>query len=294
MLPANGLPSDWPICPITETERPHRMGAALTYARRYSLFTLVGIAGEDDLDAPDLLSSTQLGSRRGAGAIKPLVDNSEGLVLAAVRLDAAASAQLRDLMLSELNAIGSEDEAARWAHRHLPEKNKLNDRDAEHIEETFRARLSSFAIDHVEEMAELTGNAQASGVTNVRRRKAKATTLCIDRSALGHPEPRRIRDRQHVRFVARQTCLVCGRHPCDAHHLRVAQSRALGHKVSDEFTVPLCRGHHRELHRRGDEAAWWQTTDIDPFPAARALWLQTHPPQSPAITSALAATLAEP
>ena len=144
-------------------------------------------------------------------------------------------------MLSELNAIGSEDEAARWAHRRLPEKNKLNDRDAEHIEETFRARLSSFAIDHVEEMAELTGNAQASGVTNVRRRKAKATTLCIDRSALGHPEPRRIRDRQHVRFVARQTCLVCGRHPCDAHHLRISKSRALGRKVSDEFTVPLCR-----------------------------------------------------
>ena len=46
--------SDWPVCPITETAAPHRMGAALTYARRYALFTLVGIAGEDDLDAPDL------------------------------------------------------------------------------------------------------------------------------------------------------------------------------------------------------------------------------------------------
>ncbi|MGA7232057.1 MAG: ERF family protein, partial [Xanthobacteraceae bacterium] len=48
------IASDWPVCPIAETERPQRMGAALTYARRYSLFTLVGIAGEDDLDAPDL------------------------------------------------------------------------------------------------------------------------------------------------------------------------------------------------------------------------------------------------
>ena len=168
------IASDWPVCPITETERPHRMGAALTYARRYSLFTLVGIAGEDDLDAPDLLNSTQLGSRRGAGAIKPLVDNSEGLVLAAVCLDAAASAQLRDLMLSELNAIGSEDEAARWAHRRLPEKNKLNDRDAEHIEETFRARLSSFAIDYVEEMAELTGNAQAFRCHECAAEKSKS------------------------------------------------------------------------------------------------------------------------
>src|ERR1700730_8831994 len=50
------IASDWPVCAISETAAPHRMGAALTYARRYALFTLVGIAGEDDLDAPDLLS----------------------------------------------------------------------------------------------------------------------------------------------------------------------------------------------------------------------------------------------
>src|SRR4030088_1747199 len=50
--------SDWPVCPVSETAAPHRMGAALTYARRYALFTLVGIAGEDDLDAPDLLNGT--------------------------------------------------------------------------------------------------------------------------------------------------------------------------------------------------------------------------------------------
>src|SRR6516225_6771692 len=48
------IASDWPVCAVTETGAPHRMGAALTYARRYALFTLVGIAGEDDLDAPDL------------------------------------------------------------------------------------------------------------------------------------------------------------------------------------------------------------------------------------------------
>ena len=50
------ISSDWPVCPISETANPHRMGAALTYARRYALFALVGIAGEDDLDAPDLLT----------------------------------------------------------------------------------------------------------------------------------------------------------------------------------------------------------------------------------------------
>jgi hypothetical protein len=86
-----------------------------------------------------------------------------------------------------------------------------------------------------------------------------------------------VRNRDHVRYVAKQPCLVCGRQPADAHHLRFAQSRALGRKVSDEFTFPLCRGHHREVHRHGDEGAWWQKTGIDPTAAARALWLETHP-----------------
>ena len=74
-----------------------------------------------------------------------------------------------------------------------------------------------------------------------------------------------------------QPCLICGRRPRDAHHLRFAQRRALGRKVSDEFTVPLCRGHHRELHRCGDEMRWWKGLGIDPLPIARQLWLKTHP-----------------
>ena len=94
---------------------------------------------------------------------------------------------------------------------------------------------------------------------------------------LALPEPRRVRDREHVRYVTQQSCLICGRRPSDAHHLRFAQSRALSRKVSDEFTVPLCRGHHREVHRSGDEAAWWGKASIDPTAAARALWLKTHP-----------------
>jgi hypothetical protein len=91
------------------------------------------------------------------------------------------------------------------------------------------------------------------------------------------PEPRRARDRDHIGYVAKQPCLVCGRQPSDAHHLRFAQSRALGRKVSDEFTVPLCRGHHREVHRSGDEVAWWQNVGLDPVVSARVLWLNTHP-----------------
>ena len=78
----------------------------------------------------------------------------------------------------------------------------------------------------------------------------------IDKSALALPEPRRVRDREHLRSVAQRACLVCGRQPSDPHHLRFAQSRAMGRKVSDEFTVPLCLGHHRELHQFGDEAEW--------------------------------------
>jgi hypothetical protein len=91
------------------------------------------------------------------------------------------------------------------------------------------------------------------------------------------PEPRRVRDRDHVRHVPKQPCLVCGCQLCDSHHLRFTQSWAHGRKVSDEFTVPLCRGHHREVHRCGDEAAWWRKIGVDPTIAARAMWLETHP-----------------
>ena len=109
----------------------------------------------------------------------------------------------------------------------------------------------------------------------VPRKRSRAKG--IDKAALALPEPRRVRDRDHVRYVAKQPCLVCGRSPCDGHHLRFAQSRALGRKVSDEFVVPLCRGHHREVHRHGDEGAWWRSVGIDPIAVARALWLETHP-----------------
>jgi hypothetical protein len=109
-----------------------------------------------------------------------------------------------------------------------------------------------------------------------RDRKRRRATA-INKSVLSLAAPRRVRDRDHVRLVAKQPCLICGRRPADAHHLRFAQSRALGRKVSDEYTVPLCRGHHREVHRCGDEAAWWKKAGIDPTVPARVLWLQSHP-----------------
>ncbi len=99
----------------------------------------------------------------------------------------------------------------------------------------------------------------------------------IDKSQLTIGEPKRLRDKEHLKFVAAQPCLVCSRQPCDAHHLRFAQPRATGMKVSDEFTVPLCRGHHRQLHEAGNEIAWWEDLEINALEIARGLWEETHP-----------------
>jgi hypothetical protein len=94
----------------------------------------------------------------------------------------------------------------------------------------------------------------------------------IDKSVLALPEPKRLRDKQHLRFVAKQPCPVCGRKPSDPHHLRFAQPRG----VSDEFAVPLCRAHHRELHRAGKEKDWWLRNGLEPLESARSLWKLTH------------------
>jgi hypothetical protein len=98
----------------------------------------------------------------------------------------------------------------------------------------------------------------------------------VDKSHLPLNEPRRYRDRAHLEFVALQPCLLCGRQPSDAHHLRFTQARALGRKVSDEFAVPLCRTHHRALHRSGDEAGWWTSAGIDAVAVAHRLWQHTR------------------
>ena len=98
----------------------------------------------------------------------------------------------------------------------------------------------------------------------------------IDKSILTVAAPRRYRNREHLRYVAQQACLVCGRKPSDPHHLGFTQPRALGRKVSDEFAVPLCRGHHRAVHRSRDERAWWRQAGIDPIKVARRLWKETR------------------
>ena len=200
------------------------------------------------------------------------------------RLGAEASAQLRERLVAELKELASSDDAATWAHRRLAEKNKLAAADAQRIEEEFAARLVAVASElnkpaterrsaHSTRPRRVKRGAPGNLRSSVRRRRSEK----IDKSVLAFPEPRRVRDRDHVRFIAKQPCLVCGRQPSDAHHVRFAQRPALGRKVSDEYTVPLCRGHHREVHRCGDEPVWWLKVRINPMPKARELWLQTHP-----------------
>jgi hypothetical protein len=98
----------------------------------------------------------------------------------------------------------------------------------------------------------------------------------IDKSALTFGEPKRIRSKKHLRFVASQPCMICGRSPSHAHHIRYAQSCGLGLKVSDEFTIPLCATHHHHIHTTAKEQEWWQERNIDPLKVASNLWQQSR------------------
>jgi hypothetical protein len=289
--------SDWPVCSVSETAAPHRMGAALTYARRYALFTLVGIAGEDDLDAPDLEATPKGGAVQPSGpngqkpnghtfaAVRPAAAGARGrkpTCLAKPVLAADQSAALRDRLVADLDGLQSADEAASWAHRGLPAKNTLTAADADLVEAGFRLKLAAIGEGSTDRLRE-TDQRLPGGPAGAQGPQADAPPSVVavaeEASAEGvRPAGKtiRLRDKDHLKFVSKQACVVCGREPSDAHHLRFAQPRALGRKVSDEFTVPICRLHHRELHRHGDEAAWWTGLNIDPVPIAFALWRSTH------------------
>ena len=292
------MSSDWPVCPVSETTVPHRMGAALTYARRYALFTLVGIAGEDDIDAPDLIAPTvpDSGSERPVTANKIAgMNGGQGAGAASIRrkgkpdaptskpvLDPDGSAALRDQLLTDVDKLISADAAATWAQQIMAAKNSLAAADAQRVEDAFAAKMATLTSCDEEVINAPSSSSepgQPRSVQNAPLGKPSGGFVSnrVDKSLLGLPEPRRFRDKTHVKFVAKQPCLVCGRQPSDAHHLRFAQHRALGRKVSDEFIVPLCRGHHREVHRSGDETSWWSKAGIDPIGAARTLWTETHP-----------------
>jgi hypothetical protein len=295
------IASDWPVCPVAETAHPQRMGAALTYARRYALFTLVGIAGEDDLDAPDLAAGS---APRSDGTID-ILDQSFDTRRAPVRrrngygytafpvrsalnpLNPEQSRAQRDRLLAEIGALSNSELATAWAQTRMSAKNALAAEDAKCIEDAFQRRLiavsSGSASDDRDGSLGLGSpppaamdSATAAGDESRRAAHSSRTARPIDKAALPIGKPRRYRNKNHLRFVATQACLVCGRKPSDPHHLKFMQARAMGRKVSDEFTVPLCRTHHRAAHRTGNERAWWTAFGIDPTTSARRLWQQSR------------------
>jgi hypothetical protein len=326
------ISSDWPVCSLSDVAAPHRMGTALTYARRYSLFALVGIAGEDDLDAPGLKGpgtvvpangeatastddrATQGGlTAHGVDAVRSYapantaVSGRPSRISRAPRLEPSASAVERDRLIGECRALDCIATATVWAQAALKAKNTLTEADADAVEKAFAQKIAELGggpgpvigseaagvdlvgserADPIGEPAGGSSESQSSSYNNAEtpsESSARASppaipeseddgATSIDKSSLALAEPRRRRDKEHLRFVARRGCLICGRKPSDAHHLRFAQPAAMSRKVSDEFTVPLCRLHHRELHRSGNETQWWGKVAIDPLPVAERLW----------------------
>jgi hypothetical protein len=237
--------SDWPVCPVSETAAPHRLGAALTYARRYALFTLVGIAGEDDLDGPDLLPAegpavSQNGPLRtdqnagrlqnpssGNGASRVAERRARSERIRPLALAADASDRLRQRLVVELEQLHNSEALADWAHRALPFKNQLSTADAQAVEDAFTAKLSLLS----EPTADKSEHQKADGRDPFQPDSSEQVIVIS--------KPMRERDREHLKFVSSQPCLVCGRSPTDAHHVKFAEQRAMGRKVSDKFTVPI-------------------------------------------------------
>jgi hypothetical protein len=328
------IASDWPVCALSEISQPRRMGAALTYARRYALFTMVGIAGEDDLDAPSDVTGDPTGVHKAAIGIglAPNPSAAAATVYAGQlrtgspaappvreKLGAEESAAIRAQLIHEIETLPEDDLQPR-AIAILKAKNRLSTDDAKRVEDAFAARMAlqgalpealtadELASASTEPARPQTPAASTSAVKRPRGRprtvkvapeqsdrppvtpeptvdenppasapaQAEATPAKIDKSQLTIGEVRRHRDKAHLKFVASQPCLVCGRSPADAHHLRFTQPRAMGRKVSDEFTVPLCRTHHRDNHSSGDEVGWWERRAIDPVATSRMLWVSTR------------------
>jgi hypothetical protein len=279
------IASYWPVCSVAEIANPHRMGAALTYARRYALFTLVGIAGEDDIDAPDLCMPPPATESSTAGLPFPSRPRGNGKTRSGTKppspviLPVDESATVRDRLLNEIAELNSQDRATNWAREALPAKNALTADDAKLLEEAFGQKItrlpSTEAVTPADTRNDSTFADSRPPNTGPSHSPDQSPLTGIDKSVLAISAPRRYRNREHLLFVSRQPCLFCGRKPSDPHHLRYTQPRALGRKASDEFAVPLCRTHHRAAHHAVDEQAWWKAIGIDPIEVARKLWKDT-------------------
>ncbi|WP_342733586.1 ERF family protein [Bradyrhizobium sp. B117] len=293
------ISSDLPVCASKEVEAPHRMGAALTYARRYALFALVGIAGEDDLDAPDVITGPAAAAEPKT-VPEPQGKLSKRVLNRAAVLTPERSTELLQRLLGELTCQEGSDELLIWAKASLLLKNTLLEADARILETAYQEKLERTVLGDLDAAQQPRGPLagpsavpQAFGATS-NGVEAAASSSLPEHTGLAFPkEPPRRRNKNHLAFVRSQGCLVCQKAPADAHHLKFAQPRTLGRKVSDEFTVPLCRSHHRSLHRHGDERAWWANLQIAPLPIAKELWEASlvHVAEGAQITSALSGSI---
>jgi hypothetical protein len=182
-------------------------------------------------------------------------------------------------LIAEIQGLKDGDAVALWAHRRLPAKNTLTAEDTRAVEAACQIVLSALNLgadeleQHPAEPASIVpndGNGSVAPPVPVAAEDQNTESMVTPQGK----EMRR-RNKAHLAFVSSQPCVVCQRSPCDAHHLKFAQPRSLGRKVSDEFTVPLCREHHQELHRHGNERAWWANLQITPLEVAGELWVAT-------------------
>jgi len=253
------ISSDWPVCPLSETSAPRRMGAALTYARRYALFTMVGIAGEDDLDAPDLVTDPAKGHKAvdtdlaPNPSVAPLPVRSSqfgtgnpGIPLALKKLGVEESVATRAQLIREIETLPEDDLQPR-AIAILKAKNRLSADDAKLVEDAFAARMAlqgalpvtdeptsdptppqppSASMDAVKPLRQrgrprkVKAAAEQSAALPVPSKppidhnpapasthlQADATPAKIQKSELTISEPRRHRDKTHLKFVASQPC----------------------------------------------------------------------------------------
>jgi hypothetical protein len=187
---------------------------------------------------------------------------------------------LRDELLAEMADLKDGEALALWAHRRLPAKNALTADDARIID-TATQRILEICrepeLDRADEVPALAlAVSQTTDVAIIPGAHGAQPATIASRTVSPLTKPSRKRNKARLAFVASQPCLICQRTPCDAHHLKFAQPKVLGRKVSDEFTVPVCRDHHHELHRHGNEASWWANLHIAPLNIAKELW-QTSP-----------------
>ena len=194
---------------------------------------------------------------------------------------------MREQLLDDIGQLQSGDEAADWVHKNLAAKNALIDADADLVEASFREKLATIELASAARHEEPQSAPPEDSASQFERPFLAPTDDAASAPIILPSSPKarrrrvvgktiRLRDKEHCKFVASQPCVVCGRTPSEAHHIRFAQPRALGRKVSDEYTVPVCRLHHRDLHSYGDEASWWAGVSIDPLPIALELWRRSR------------------